>query len=183
MAKKAVALFAASCTAILIPANNPSPTPHCPCYTATSYTTDPACTIPFCIPLSPFPPPSNKSSTTTIPTPNPSCPLPCRTTCPHGCSTSTTALTHSSPCIPSITPPAPPTSSMRPCHTSTLTASRYCPEDDMHCAPPDCIVLSTTTIRGCERTERVTVGRECKGRCDGRCGTMWVTVSERGWEG
>ncbi|KAF2241027.1 hypothetical protein BU26DRAFT_586619 [Trematosphaeria pertusa] len=174
----------------------------CPCYTATSFVTNngcPAfeptrpCIVPMCAML----------TTTTIPGPNTRCPktpvltsfLPCQTACPTGCATFTSTEAASSSCLPSIitkssptAPPAttPPPSHTKPCYTKTVSATNKCPEDELDCPPPDCIYLSRTTVpggpvEGCPVTPTVTRSRTCLGRCDGSCGTQWVTHTATAW--
>ncbi|KAF2690560.1 hypothetical protein K458DRAFT_383667 [Lentithecium fluviatile CBS 122367] len=138
--------------------------------------------------------------------------LPCQTACPTGCAgTSTVTLTHSSSCLPTtpttITKPTPtkpttqptltpilsstvPTSistRTRPCYTRTVPATKKCPEDALGCPPPDCLYLSTTTVpsgpvKGCPTTKTVVADRTCLGRCDGACGTQWVTETATAWK-
>ena len=128
------------------------------------------------------------------PTPTKTLLRPCQTACPTGCVTSTYTTTttlsfcpSSSTLTPSSKPPTTIPRSSRPCYTPTVTASKYCPEDDLGCPPPDCLYLTTTTVpagavEGCSVTPTVTKERTCKGRCDGSCGTVWVTESAAVWK-
>ncbi|KAK7188017.1 hypothetical protein PSPO01_05711 [Paraphaeosphaeria sporulosa] len=182
-----LALFLASTTNALIASSR-----SCPCYTATTYPSNPAC-----VPLDPQGPcwelPCVRYTTTTIPGYNAECTstptvtslLPCKTACSLDCLTiSSTRTLGSGRCLPPSWSQLAPTvtipQSTSSCYTSTTTLKGHCPEDDLSCPSPDCVYLSTTTVpggvvAGCETTPTVTENRTCKGRCDGSCGTQWVT--------
>ncbi|KAF2121155.1 hypothetical protein BDV96DRAFT_204925 [Lophiotrema nucula] len=196
--------------------HNPVPK-DCPCYTATAFSTSAGCpafspTAP-CIGL----PCIFIGSTITIPGSNTKCPktptitssLPCQTACPVGCQTYTFTKLVTDTCLPTkqtSTPAYPtdtssfPTTSLkptitevatpppsRPCYTKTVTKSNRCPEDDLDCVLPDCILLSTALVpsgpvAGCPTTPKVTASRTCKGRCDGACATQWITATATAWK-
>ena len=177
----------------------------CACYTATTWASDSGCPAfkpskPCIVPL------CARMTTTMLPGRNPRCAItptktsliPCETTCRHDCAVYTSTVTAPSPCLPSTSPtsfisrPAligltitPPLRS-RSCYTETVSATDKCPEDEMGCPPPDCIWLSTTlvppdSVVGCESTPTLTRSRTCLGRCDGSCGTQWVTETATAW--
>ncbi|OAL54317.1 hypothetical protein IQ07DRAFT_263631 [Pyrenochaeta sp. DS3sAY3a] len=102
---------------------------------------------------------------------------------------STPVITTSSPSLTPSPTPSPSTSTRtrtRPCLTLTLTLSTRCPEDFFGCPPPDCIAVSTTLVppgpvAGCTGTVTEKATRTCKGRCDGSCGTLWLTQTATAW--
>jgi hypothetical protein len=184
----------------------------CPAYEPTPPCIAPLClSLTYFLPPMPAQSPSlTHTSTSTIPGTNTRCPktptltsyLPCQTACPTGCAgTSTVTVKHSSSCLPTTKPtlpslplttlaPPPPTSistRTRPCYTHTVSATKKCPEDTLGCPPPDCLYLSTTTVpsgpvKGCPTTKTVVKDRTCLGRCDGSCGTQWVTETATAWK-